>query len=401
MKKLFAALLSGMLLSSVLAVGVSAQQTNVDVDVLKFTKQPTFDGTVSKEEWGKPTLTVAAKNAANKDDNKEVSPENTYAEFEFESFFNKMYFDMWLRWDSEYFYLAVRVNDPDGHSLSNYADNMWNGDSLQFRIDPAGPSSGMYSKFPDFDYKNDPFEYKKFDLAGKRHSLWKNGNNLALVFAGLVDGVNAQAYEAMMQKPMTDAVVSINTVPNDPTQSGDDFGCVTTYEMAFTWASFFERFYSKNEPSEDVENFVPKDGALLGMTLVVDNGSGAGRDSLLTWGSGIHPEQGKNARKTIGGSNAIHLSDTSVTPEDSYAKTSPTVDNTEDTFAPPQTQSVTESEKVTGTGGDETQKDSTKTDMSGIGGGLKTWIIAAVAVCVLCAGTIITVVLKKKSGKKE
>lgn len=389
MKRIFASLLAAILLASTLAVGVSAEQTNVDADVLKFTAKPTFDGVVSVEEWGEPTVTVKASEAATKEDNQQPSPFNTYAEFETDEMIAAAKYDLWLRWDSEYFFIAARVTDPDGYSLPSGGANIWNGDCLQTRIDPDGPSSGMLTKYPDFNYKTDAFDYKK--LAGKTELTWKSADKIINAGFGLVGGFTLQAFDMQSEKAMDTTLFSMTTTPNDPTGMSDDFGCENVYEIAIPWATI------------GGDGYAPNENDILGMTVVVINGAGSGYNGLLTWGSGITGGQNKDARKTLGGSNAVHLLGTEVTPKEGYAVATEQVteEAPEDTLAPAQTQ-ASES-KDTAKAGEETKKNSDKVDMSNVDNdGLPTWAIGAIiAAAVVVIVVVVVIVTKKKGGKKE
>lgn len=125
MKRIICAALVCMMLAAMVAVPASAAQSNVDANALKFTAQPTIDGVISEEEWGAPTLTVKANEAAVKEDAElGVNQFNTYFEYaeggiQDPLLLEKMAYDFWLRYDDDYFYIAVKVNDPNGHAAPN------------------------------------------------------------------------------------------------------------------------------------------------------------------------------------------------------------------------------------------------------------------------------------------
>ena len=141
MKKTLSLLLViAMLLSAVVfAVPASALAEAADIDYVQALyfepgKRPTIDGYISPEEWGTATLTVEASDCATKDDN---DPYSTFLYWRTGSRedYTGIKYDLWLRWSEDYFYIGVKVNDPDGHSLKNGSGETWNGDAVQTRID--------------------------------------------------------------------------------------------------------------------------------------------------------------------------------------------------------------------------------------------------------------------------
>ena len=52
-------------------------------------------------------------------------------------------YDVRFMWDEDYFYIAVQYTDTDGNVNGNTsgAGTNWDGDSIQFRLDPAGPNA--------------------------------------------------------------------------------------------------------------------------------------------------------------------------------------------------------------------------------------------------------------------
>lgn len=123
MKKTLALLLVA-LMAMTMALPMSAK-ANETVEALYFDKAPTFDGVITEEEWGEPTVEVKAGQAT------------TYQHGA-----DKVTLTMklWLRWDEEYMYIGATSPDTDGQSLQD-KNSTWNGDSLQFRFDSWGPNS--------------------------------------------------------------------------------------------------------------------------------------------------------------------------------------------------------------------------------------------------------------------
>ena len=115
-----------------------------------------LDGTITEEEWGKPLLVLSGKNAATFRGT-EPSAENTYFWHKWEktkptNAENKSYTNivesgnglnmkLWMAWDEDYLYIAAFVEDPDDAFATQAGADIWNGDTLQFIIDPDGPNS--------------------------------------------------------------------------------------------------------------------------------------------------------------------------------------------------------------------------------------------------------------------
>ena len=138
-----------MLLSSMMfTISVSASQENssataenIDyIDALYFAKAPTIDGYVSEAEWGTASFTVEATDCATQDDKQ---PYNRFLYWRHGdvSEYSSWTYEVWFRWDENYFYVAAKVNDPDQHMLLRGTTNTWDGDAIQMRIDPAGPNA--------------------------------------------------------------------------------------------------------------------------------------------------------------------------------------------------------------------------------------------------------------------
>ena len=145
-----------------------------EVEAPYFDVKPTFDGIVSEEEWGEPTVWVDQQDAA-----QVYTQEDRPSASEFNTFFYRnpgsghgydvenlnMSYMMWLRWDEDFFYIAVKVNDPDGHSLKNSKKDMWNGDSFQARIDPEGYNASCVLGPEGYDVEYDGSPWSRDDIS--------------------------------------------------------------------------------------------------------------------------------------------------------------------------------------------------------------------------------------------
>ena len=184
-------LIATMLLSCVaFAVPASAKATasNIEyVDALYFASAPTIDGLVTEAEWGAPTFDVEAYDCATIDD------QEPWYEF----FYNRIsqtgredYVDfaysVWFGWDLNRFYVAVKVKDPDVHSLKNGTTNTWNGDAVQMRIDKGGANA--VTNGADFTVTADvqrpwsstnvpDFLFGYSQIAGGFSEAWENTSN--------------------------------------------------------------------------------------------------------------------------------------------------------------------------------------------------------------------------------
>ena len=177
MKKFASFLMIFAMLASLCAVGVSAEkgggQTNMEVTVPKFTAQPTFDGKVTEDEWGDATVHMVTDGAAtllNADkigENEKLGLKNYFYWTEFEGFYDSLAYDLWIRWDDEYLYVAAIVNDPDPFSADHDGDNTWSNDMIQMYVDDLGPSSIMLNEDKEFNYKTDSFNGNRWSTAWK------------------------------------------------------------------------------------------------------------------------------------------------------------------------------------------------------------------------------------------
>ncbi|MBQ7671049.1 MAG: hypothetical protein IJS45_10080 [Clostridia bacterium] len=293
------------------AIPVSAATAEVDeVEALYFDVKPNIDGIVSYEEWGDSTVIVDQADAATAGDSRPVNNRFFYrnpgAVPGFDTTTLSMYYEMWLRWDEDYYYVAVKVKDPDGHSLKNGRNNTWNGDGLQFRVDPAGSSADNTSVDPTKD------------------KPWSRGDICDLCF-GFVESAGGftEAWANNLDvgiTPFLGGTCNVEVVPAGATYSTDSATGITTYEIAIPWGyidSVVNHTYEKY-------NARKKTGGInlaYGMSAVVynaDGNSGANKfNAGLSWGSGIINAQQLEYSATCGGSNKVILSADKVS-EDSY-----------------------------------------------------------------------------------
>ncbi|MHB1151330.1 MAG: DOMON domain-containing protein [Eubacteriales bacterium] len=125
MKKLIALALVTIMIFT-LSLAVSAKDID-KVEAPYFNIKPVIDGVVTAEEWGDVTVRITPTQAAS------YYCDAGAGEIDIS-------FDLWVRWDETNLYIAVVTNEPDGHSLPAGEGNLWNGDVIQFRADPAGPN---------------------------------------------------------------------------------------------------------------------------------------------------------------------------------------------------------------------------------------------------------------------
>ena len=349
MKKILSSILAAATIASVAVFPASAEgRSNVSVDVPYMTAKPTFDGIINAEEWGEKTFTVTGSSAAKPGDTAPAA-NNTFAWYSFEyDTTDKVItsedeeakatvlatsYDVWLRWDLEYLYVAVQVNDPDGYHLEKYNENIWDGDCVQLRVDPMGPNSYQSYKNPDYDYTEEPFDVSAASVVGG--TPWAYWTKICNVGLGMrekpvpvdedhPDGI-AIEYQAFDMANNGTGNLTEKMKINDYEKLGPDSstgglgvnlasefymtvvddgngGSVNSYELAMPWA-FIDQW---NLGQVAV-------GYAWGMSLVVLGASEeSGKyHSWLTWGSGICGDQQEVdiLKPTCGGSNAIILTD--------------------------------------------------------------------------------------------
>lgn len=383
MKKIISVILACIMLSALFVMPTSAAQSNVDVSALKFTKQPTIDGVISEEEWGAMTFSVKGSEASTNSD-ESVNEFNTYIEFQDEEVREYFGYDVWLRWDADYFYIGAIVHDPDGHSLPQGGASIWNGDVIQFRIDPSGPNSCMKRADPNYDYKTTAFDFNKYIFKDDTSRIWVNASKLINAGIGLVNKTSAQAFDMQAEKDMTldGTLVGITTV--DTGDMVDTFYCETVYECAIPWATI---------GATGAEN------TLLGMTMVGFNSVAGSYNAYLTWGSGLCGSQSRDARKTAGGSNAVTLVADEVTPADTYAVVTTEVETVPDFII---TEKADDGASTTKAPETTTPKVDNPNDFDDVQNeGFPVWAIVLIVVAVVAVVAVVVIVIVKKKKKAE
>ena len=208
MKKLISLLIVAVMAFATFAAAIPSMAIDgLDIASVKapyFDVKPTIDGVVSEAEWGTPTVTV---NQAEVGESKFVAEGDVPAANNLNTFFYRnpattydvenlnMKFTLWVRWDENYYYIAVKVNDPDGHSLKNGKNETWNGDAFQTRVDPEGynASAQLGPELYDAEYDGKPWSRKDIDdmcfgfveSAGGFTEAWNNATNTGMTsFSG-------------------------------------------------------------------------------------------------------------------------------------------------------------------------------------------------------------------------
>ncbi|MBE6708663.1 MAG: hypothetical protein E7578_05430 [Ruminococcaceae bacterium] len=387
MKKFLTFLMVATMLVSMFALTVSAEQTNMDVNIPRFAKQPTIDGCVTTEEWGDVTVKMVTEGAATVDDeevgyNEALGLRNTFYYFAVEGICDTLAYDMWIRWDDNFLYVAAIVEDPDPFSLPKGGAEIWNGDCIQIRVDEKGPSAIMLGADPNFNYKTDAYSGNRFKKP------WSNDKEVFNAIMGMVKGDTptfwrcGKNYDDGWNLVKDGALVGVNLVQKD------DGTCTITYEGAIPWAAVNA-------------TLIPKAGDVYGMGVAVACSDSNEINGCLQWGSGIMFAD-EQPRGTRGGSQAIILTADEVTPADGYeVATEAPEETTEETDAP-----VVTTKKPAGEndGSDATTKPTTKPTVTGTGFGSGDegssawiWIVVGVAAAVVVAVVVIVIVKKKKN----
>ncbi len=393
MKKIVTFLMVVAMLASMCAIGVSAEQTNMEVTIPKFTAQPTFDGCVTEEEWGAKTLRMVTDGAATTEDteigvNEEYGLKNTYYYFALEGICDTLAYDLWLRWDDQYLYLAAIVEDPDPFSLPSGGEEIWNGDCLQLRVDEKGPSASMLPNNPNFNYKTDAFNGNRFKKP------WSSDAEVFNSIIGLVKGDTptiwrcGKTYGEGWNLKDEGGIVGITCVQND------DDTCTTTYEAAYPWSSVNA-------------TLVPKAGDTYGVGVAVACSDSNELNGCLQWGSGIMFAD-EQPRGTRGGSQAMILGADEVTPAENYAvATEPaeTEDEPALTLPPVATGNEgaeTDDVKATNDNNEtknEDNKPTTPTDNDkDEDDGIPVYVWIIIAVAAVAVVVVVVVVIKKKKN---
>ena len=404
MKKFLSMALVCVMLAAIVLIPVSAAQTNVEVKALKFTEKPTIDGTISEDEWGDVSFTVKASEAQDKENAAEgVNEFNTYlggvgGDIS-EDVRNDMSYQLWLRWDDEYFYVAVKTHDADGHAASHTGSDIWNNDGVQMRVDPEGPDSKQVADDPSFDWKTTEWDYVKGTSAdggfgSEGSKIWNSNKkiiNAGFALTGPEGARTASSWDMQAQAAMPDTLFEATTYDLSGDTDDDDFSCETSYEIAIPWSTIGDKVKG--------EGWIPAAEDYLGMTLVVLNAVGSGADSYLTWGCGVCGGQGSEARTTCGGSNAILLSSDTFAPKAGYAVTPEETEPAETETKAPTTEAAndatdaqSEDDAATTTKASRANRNTSDDE-----GGLPTWaLIVIIVAAVAIVAAVVVIILKKK-----
>ncbi len=250
MKK-FLALSLVALMALMLVVPMSAK-ANETVEALYFDEPPVFDGVISEDEWGEPTVEVKAGQATT---------------YQMGTDAVTLTMKLWVRWDEEYMYVGVTSPDTDGQSLQDAASN-WNGDTIQFRFDAWGPNSSGDPTAPfsthNTEMPNVSYGYltnEKKESAVDHRSLLTDLNNTSKFKFGQAGGL-------------------------------------------FTWEVAIKHSDICINNADALKNV--KEGFVYGFTIVRLNApTGAKYNAWLTWGDGVCGPQDNELRS---GSNGVKLS---------------------------------------------------------------------------------------------
>ena len=325
-----------------------------------------LDGQIDEDEWGIPIIDVDSQYAAER---KTTTPsaENTYFWWSQKTDTDLngkadlingeavheagLSYKVWMAWDEDYLYIASLVNDPDYFFSTQDGSNIWNGDALQFIIDPEGPNS--VSGGTGYDAGSTPFPW---NYPEKKTETSNDGYiaNIGAAYCQVGDNGNPCIYDLSHRynpekTPVLDASGNVDyyTVkwsqydinylnyyrefvasPNEIMRSDDGLYAYaaiqprdlndkyeTTYELAIPWSLVSGSHYVYDEDTDEC-SFIsvdpnPKAGDEYGFSMVLLNGARGPKNynSWLTWGSGVCNAQTNNSADfpTAGGSNSMLL----------------------------------------------------------------------------------------------
>jgi len=295
------------------------------VDALYFENAPTVDGYISDAEWGEYSVFVEALDCATIDDNSPYSRffYNRVSATNMDDYVNFSYY-VWLRWSEQYFYIGVKVNDANVHSLKNGTTNTWNGDAVHTRIDKAGANAAVNGgNFTVTADRTKPwstnlvpdFLFGYSEIAGGFSEAWENNSNKGMT--------------SFSNNPLGTAPCVV--APAGSNYSSDTQNGITTYEVAIPWAyilngDFDTLTYTEYKTGRN-GNLQGGIGREFGMSLaVLDDGNDAvaGWDAYMSWGSGICETHQTEGAHSASGSNAVTLVATPVSQQAGYRTYDPT-----------------------------------------------------------------------------
>lgn len=322
MKKLISLLIVTVMVFAAFEAVIPAAAVVGSVDTVEvpyFDVKPTIDGIVSEAEWGESSVYVDRDDAATIDDTAPVNNRffmrNTAAVPGFDQDLYTMQYELWMRWDENFYYVAAKVKDPDGHSLKNGRNETWNGDALQFRMDPEGYNASSPKGAQFYDAESDGKPWSKADVAD--------------VVLGFVESAGGFS-EAWSCIPNTSGIgltpylggsAQVSVAPSGAAFSSDTQNGYTTYEIAVPWSVIDTEGHTYSQYTKR-----NKDGGIgkeYGMSAVVYNADGTSGQSTwnaaLSWGSGILNPQQNDYTKTCAGSNSVELVEAKVSEDPAYS----------------------------------------------------------------------------------
>ena len=204
MKKITAVLLSALIVLSLCVFTSAADESFATVEALFFDRLPKIDGTISEEEWGKPTVSNVKY------------PENKQTDVKDDER-TDVCFDIWFRYTYDGFYLALQTPDTSPCNVNTDSASIWNGDCLQIRIDPEGCTVDI-GKTPSTS-RNDNYSSKYQELAFAYDKAHKS--------------CSAYCYKGVMGGSFLQSEGGKYGASND--------GKVTTYELFIPWDELVDK----------------------------------------------------------------------------------------------------------------------------------------------------------------
>jgi len=340
MKKILSTILASVLLIGAVIVPTAAEDKvyTQTVETPYFSQKPVIDGNVTEEEWGAPSVTIKTSAAAQPgstapaDNNCYLWYNHTYdsttgtysdVDMQAKTMLSNLTIKMWFRWDVDNYYMAAIVDDPDGYFLPSGRANIWNGDCLQFRIDPMGPNGYAAYKNPEYNYKTDAYDPNA--AKGNDYQPWSYRSKICNIGLGMIKNARGEwQYQAYDMADSGTGNMTGALLTNDPKKLGPDGP--TTEEAGFAGINLASEFMMKNEGGKNYyEVAVPWAyldqwkintvgvGSVWGISVsnLMGKEQANGYYAYFQWGYGICGSQHSNAneRVTVGGTNALILTD--------------------------------------------------------------------------------------------
>lgn len=328
MKKVITVFLAVVMLA-LLSLMVGARD-NTTVEAPHFASAPAIDGVITEAEWGKPTayaiISLGRRDYARDDEDNVIVSDFCYMDEARTPYTNDISFNLWLRWDEKNFYIGVVSKDKYGLSVNpestfeksgNYR-GLWDGDALQFGIDPAGANSQGNPSQPYPAFSKYTYILGFTDVA-----CTKTGIRSDAAFDVLVDGAKGEI------KWNSGVYPDFGGVAN--TEAG-----YTTFEMAIPLSSFDGTVADGKKNGFGV-TIARVSGTPS--TAVLDNGSSGENyyECWLSWGDGVMGSLKDQLPENRCGANSVVLVDTdalggTVAPP-TVETNAPVVDEPEETTA--------------------------------------------------------------------